>query len=88
MPNTIAPPEGLVVGSVVDLGQSPKIYGRALVKPAALLASAPKESQLDRIERKLDALLKALAQDEDQGTTVSLDGAYAGRERDAHESLG
>jgi hypothetical protein len=90
MPKTLTPPDSLVVGSVVDLGQSPKIYGRALVKPAALLSTPPKESQLDRIERKLDALLMALAQDEEQGAgeQTSLDGAYAGRERDAHESLG
>lgn len=31
-------------------------------------------SQLDRIEAKLDALLQALAEDEDQPATESLDG--------------
>ena len=46
-------------------------------------------AQLDRIEAKLDALLDALAEDEDEGEPelFSLDGEYVGSARDAGEEL-
>jgi len=40
------------------------------------------KEQLDRIEAKLDALLKALADDEDEQEQLTLDGFGAGRQRD------
>jgi hypothetical protein len=45
--------------------------------------------QLDRIEAKLDALLEALAEEEDEGEPelLSLDGEYVGSARDAGEEL-
>lgn len=48
------------------------------------------ESQLDRIERKLDALLAALAseQDEEGPPERTLDGDAAGADRDQGQSLG
>lgn len=39
--------------------------------------------QLDRIEAKLDALLKALADEEEDTGQLTLDGFDSGRERDA-----
>ena len=41
------------------------------------------KAQLDRIEAKLDALLEALAEEEDEGEPeLSLDGEYFGGARD------
>lgn len=42
------------------------------------------KAQLDRIEAKLDALLDALAEEEDEGEPelLSLDGEYVGGDRD------
>lgn len=49
----------------------------------------PEESQLDRIERKLDTLIKALAEQEDDEPDLrTLDGDPAGGERDQTQSLG
>jgi hypothetical protein len=46
-------------------------------------------SQQDRIEAKLDALIKALAEEEDQAQPgTALDGQPAGQERDQSQSLG
>lgn len=47
-------------------------------------------SQLDRIEAKLDALLRALAEDEDPSPEdlITLDGAKVGGERDQTKGLG
>jgi len=49
------------------------------------------DSQLDRIERKLDALLEALAaegEEEQDEPTCSLDGELVPGERDQSQSLG
>lgn len=49
------------------------------------------DSQLDRIERKLDALLEALAaegEEEQDEPTRSLDGELVPGERDQSQSLG
>lgn len=47
------------------------------------------ETQLDRIERKLDTLIKALAEEEDQQEPAStLEGLPAGQERDQTQGLG
>jgi hypothetical protein len=45
------------------------------------------QDQLDRIERKLDALIKALAEDEDQPATESLDGEQVPKPRQESRSL-
>jgi hypothetical protein len=49
----------------------------------------PIEAQLDRIERKLDALLKALAEEEEptEDDLRSLDGEQVSRARDNTKSL-
>jgi len=48
----------------------------------------PTPSQLDRIEAKLDSLLAALAEDEDdEPQMVSLDGKAAAAARDQTKSL-
>lgn len=45
-------------------------------------------SQLDRIEAKLDALLAALAEEEERDEPAqTLDGEYAGSERDPNQPL-
>lgn len=49
------------------------------------------ESQLDRIERKLDALLEALAAEAEEGQdapAISLDGDVLPADRDQSQSLG
>jgi hypothetical protein len=43
--------------------------------------------RLDRIERKLDALLKALAEDDDQPATENLDGEQVPKPRQESRSL-
>jgi hypothetical protein len=46
------------------------------------------KDRLDRIEAKLDALLAALAEeDEQEAPAQSLDGEYAGQERDQNQPL-
>ena len=45
------------------------------------------ESQLDRIERKLDTLIAALADEDDEPEQRTLDGEPAGRERDQSQGL-
>jgi len=46
-------------------------------------------SQSDRIEAKLDALIKALAEDDSEGQpATTLDGEPAGQERDSSQGLG
>lgn len=49
----------------------------------------PNQSQLDRIEAKLDALLAALAAEgeDDEAPDQSLDGVTLGRERDQSQAL-
>lgn len=52
------------------------------------VAGHVRPSQLDRIEAKLDALLDALAEDDDeQEAGVDLDGNAVGGERDEGETL-
>ncbi|UYB51166.1 hypothetical protein OCJ37_14345 [Xanthomonas sp. AM6] len=46
------------------------------------------DSQLDRIERKLDALLEALAAEGEEEPSTSLDGDVMPGDRDQTESLG
>jgi hypothetical protein len=47
-----------------------------------------REAQLDRIEAKLDALILALAEDdEDKGPTCDLDGNEIPGMRDEHDTL-
>lgn len=44
-------------------------------------------TQMDRIEAKLDALIAALAEDEEQEPSTTLDGDEAGGERDTNQPL-
>ncbi len=45
------------------------------------------EARLDRIEAKLDALIAALAEDEEDQPTRTLDGDESGGERDQTQGL-
>lgn len=45
------------------------------------------EEKLDRIEAKLDALIEALAEDDEQEESFDLDGNPIGGQRDTTESL-
>lgn len=47
----------------------------------------PQESQLDRIERKLDALIGALAEEDDHQPRESLDGTTFARSGQEGDSL-
>jgi hypothetical protein len=58
-----------------------------LTETLCMPCSDRRETQLDRIERKLDALLKALAEDDDQPATESLDGEQVPKPRQESRSL-
>ena len=49
---------------------------------------AHRDKPLDRIERKLDTLIKALAEEDEEPEDLTLDGHPAGRERDQTQGLG
>jgi len=58
-----------------------------LVLPRVASMNA-KADILEEILGKLDTLVRALAEDEEDGPSLSLEGEYIGRERNKAESLG
>lgn len=90
-------PPGVSGGSI--LACAPQVIGQgdtARIQLAQINAGSPMEAtliqlqqQLDRVERKLDTLIKALAEEEDGPSVAStLDGeSYRAGERDQSQSL-